>query len=117
MQARKSRFIDVHHHYFPPSLDKAKTNRSIGWKTPPENLPWSPDLSLRAMNELEIQTAILSHPPISKGTVSETSRALARENNLLAAKACADHPGRFGFFGTLPFLDDVQGTFFLPVQL
>jgi hypothetical protein len=61
------------------------------------------------MNDLGIETAILSHPAISAGTVCPENRALARENNLIAANACKAHPGRFGFFATLPFLDDVEG--------
>jgi hypothetical protein len=102
--------IDIHHHYFPASLEKASQNRSVGWRTPTENLPWTPELSLRAMEELGIDIAILSHPPISSGTVGPADRARARANNLFAAKVCEDHPGRFGFFATLPLLDDVEGA-------
>ncbi|KAF5320707.1 hypothetical protein D9619_000875 [Psilocybe cf. subviscida] len=104
------RRIDVHHHYFPPDLDKLKSNADVGWRTPSENLPWSPSISLQAMDAMSIDVALLSYPPISSGSCSEENRALARERNQYAAAICRQYPDRFGFFVTLPFLDDVEGV-------
>ncbi|RXW24705.1 hypothetical protein EST38_g1132 [Candolleomyces aberdarensis] len=103
--------IDVHHHYFPPELQQSKlqTNQDIGWKTPPGHLPWSPELSLKAMDELGIDTSILSYPAIPLGTISEENRRAARARNEFASDICRKHPTRFGFFATLPFLDDIEG--------
>ena len=101
--------IDVHHHYFPSDLKKEQANVDVGWKTPPENLPWCPKVSLQAMDAMKIDFAVLSYPAISSGCISEENRATARTRNELAASFCRDQPDRFGFFATLPFLDDVEG--------
>lgn len=103
------RRIDVHHHFFPPDLNKAQGNSKLGWKTPEENLPWSAKISLNAMNAMNIDIAILSFPPISSGSIGEENRAIARKRNEYVTEICAEHPDRFGFFATLPFLDDVDG--------
>ncbi|KAJ7638887.1 hypothetical protein FB45DRAFT_827508 [Roridomyces roridus] len=102
--------IDVHHHFFPQNLNKAKANESVGWRTPAENLPWSPQLSLHFMDVSKIDLAILSFPPISAGSVSQENRDMARLRNRGMADIRAAHPSRFGFFATLPFLDDVEGA-------
>jgi hypothetical protein len=41
-------FIDIHHLFFPPDLDKA----SSGWQTPEENLPWTLDLTISTLNSM-----------------------------------------------------------------
>ncbi|KAF8974490.1 hypothetical protein BDZ97DRAFT_1900139 [Flammula alnicola] len=104
------RRIDVHHHYFPSDLNKEKSNADIGWRTPTGSLPWSPEVSLRAMDAMDVDIAILSFPAVSSGFVSEENRATARKRNLFAADICRTYPDRFGFFVTLPFLDDVEGS-------
>lgn len=103
--------IDVHHHYFPPDLQQSKlqTNQSIGWRTPPGHLPWYPELSLKVMDELGIDTSILSYPAIPLGTVSDENRQAARARNEFASEVCRKYPSRFGFFASLPFLDDIEG--------
>jgi predicted TIM-barrel fold metal-dependent hydrolase len=101
--------IDVHHHYFPSDLKKEQSNVGVGWKTPPENLPWSPKISLQAMDAMKVDFAVLSFPAISSGCISEENRATARRRNKLAAGFCRDHPDRFSFFATLPFLEDIEG--------
>lgn len=99
----------MHHHYFSATLDKTKSNAEVGWRTPEENLPWSPEISLKAMDASGIDVAILSHPAISSGVVGEENRRSARKNNEYAAQIRSVHPERFGFFATLPFLDDIEG--------
>jgi 6-methylsalicylate decarboxylase len=92
-------------------------NADVGYQTPAENLPWSPEISLRSMVSSGIDLAILSFPAISAGFVGEENRQKTRNLNLYAKKICNDHPGKFGFFATLPFLDDTQGNIALPVRL
>ncbi|KAF8165275.1 hypothetical protein B0H34DRAFT_231376 [Crassisporium funariophilum] len=104
------RRIDVHHHFFPEDLNKGKPNADLGWKTPAENLPWSPERSLCAMNALKVDFAILSLPALSSGNVGEGNRATARRRNGFAASVCRAFPDRFGFFATPPFLDDIEGS-------
>lgn len=103
--------IDVHHHFFPPDLQKAKAaaNTPLGWRTPLGHLQWSPELSLKAMDELGVDISILSLPAISHGTVGEENRKVTRDRNKFVHKVCGQHPTRFGFFASLPFLDDVEG--------
>ncbi|KAG5648998.1 hypothetical protein DXG03_000347 [Asterophora parasitica] len=102
--------IDVHHHFFPADLNKEGSNEKLGWKTPPGTLPWSPGVSLRAMDASGIDIAILSLPALSMGSVSEENRAVTRERNLAMSSIAQQHSGRFGFLGCLPFLDDIEGV-------
>ncbi|RDB22663.1 Decarboxylase yanB [Hypsizygus marmoreus] len=105
-----TRRIDVHHHFFPADLLKETSNQNIGWKTPAGTLPWSPNASLKAMDASGIDIAILSMPALYKGSVCEENRAMARQRNLHMSQIATDHPGRFGFFACLPFLDDIEGA-------
>ena len=107
------RRIDVHHHFFPTDFDKEKINTHLGWRTPPENLPWTPEKSLQAMDTMNIDFAILSLPAISSGSIGEENRLMARKRNEFAAHVCNTYPNRFGFFATPPFLDDVEGVYLL----
>ena len=61
------------------------------------------------MDAAAIDVAILSLPAVSTGSVSEENRAAARNRNFFLSGIVQKHPTRFGFFATLPFLDDVQG--------
>ncbi|KAI0771591.1 hypothetical protein BD413DRAFT_604359 [Trametes elegans] len=102
--------IDIHHHIFPASIGKAGLSAKVGWVTPPENLPWSPEISLRAMDQLRVKTAVLSLPAgLPPGPVGQENRAAARRFNEYAAQICADHPGRFAFFACVPNLFDTEG--------
>lgn len=101
--------IDVHHHFFPASLNKAKSNEDVGWITPPDNLPWSPEISVKSMDASSIDIAILSFPALSSGFVGDENRRVVRERNTFLAETCKGYPGRFGFFASLPFMDDVEG--------
>ncbi|KAF5363283.1 hypothetical protein D9756_000448 [Leucocoprinus leucothites] len=105
-------FIDIHHHFFCPELNASKSSFSAkaGWRTPEENLPWTPELSIKTMDSTGIQVAILSFPAFPTGEISAENRARARRRNDYVASVCQRYPDRFGFFATLPFLDDVQGV-------
>lgn len=100
--------IDVHHHFFPAA--GLMKQRSVGWKFPTENFPWTPAISLKCLADTGIDAAILSIPAYSEGSVSQGDRAVARQYNEYAAEICARYPGKFGFFANLPFLDDVEGA-------
>ncbi|KAJ7180172.1 hypothetical protein C8R43DRAFT_391203 [Mycena crocata] len=110
MAASQPRKIDIHHHFFPPTLNKAKSNSNVGFRTPAANLPWTHELSLRFMDASSIDVAILSFPAISSGFVGQENREQTRHRNCAMADICRAHPARFGFFATLPFLDDIEGA-------
>lgn len=110
-RSRMASFIDIHHHFFCPDLNASKSSASAraGWQTPKENMPWTPELSIKTMDSAGIQAAILSFPAFPSGEISSENRAQARRRNDHVADICQKYPARFGFFATLPFLDDVQG--------
>ncbi|KAF8351386.1 hypothetical protein F5887DRAFT_1069104 [Amanita rubescens] len=97
--------IDVHHHYFPPDLDKTKANELAQWRAPPGTLPWSIERSISAMDAANIDVAILSVPAIPT-----ISTAAARQYNIAMRHMCLEHPNRFGFFAAVPSLHDVKGA-------
>lgn len=102
--------IDVHHHFFPPSLSRVKAAQSqaVGFCTPPENLPWDAGLSLRAMDSLGIQLAILSLPAGLAESFDEAKRM-----NTQMHEIALQHEGRFAFWGCLGDWRDVEGKYLL----
>ena len=108
------RRIDVHHHAVPAPYAEWLRTKGIsdaGGRALPA---WSPEESLRLMDEQGIATAILSVSapgvhlaPGPQG--DEEARAMARRVNELLARVVQDHPGRLGFFATLT-LPDVDGA-------
>ena len=88
--------IDIHHHFFPPSLSRVKATQSqaVGFRTPPENLPWSADVSLRAMDSLGIRLAVLSLPAGIAETLNDAKNA-----NKLMYEIVQQHQSRFAFWG------------------
>ncbi|KAH8830352.1 hypothetical protein DL96DRAFT_1707182 [Flagelloscypha sp. PMI_526] len=103
---RRALVVDIHHHFFPDFLDKAKASTAVGWQTPQENLPWSAQVSLDFMNRAGIDFALLSFPAFSPGTPGADNRIKTRLVNDYAIKICRMYPQRFGFLATLPILDD-----------
>jgi hypothetical protein len=101
--------VDVHHHFFPPSLSRVKAAQSqaVGFRTPPENLPWNADLSLRAMDSLGIQLAVLSLPAGLAESFDEAKRV-----NALMHQIVLQHEDRFAFWGCLGDWRDVAGNRF-----
>ncbi|KAI9452088.1 amidohydrolase 2 [Russula earlei] len=99
--------IDIHHHFFPPSLSRLKAAQSqgVGFRTPPENLPWSANLSLRVMDTLGIQLAVLSLPSGALETADE-----ARKANAMMHEIVRQHENRFAFWGCLGDWRDVEGA-------
>ena len=99
--------VDVHHHFFPPSLSRVKAAQSqaVGFRTPPENLPWNAELSLRAMDALGIQLAVLSLPAGLAESFDE-----AKSVNALMHQIVLQHEERFAFWGCLGDWRDVEGN-------
>jgi hypothetical protein len=109
LRAPMARKIDCHHHYFPPDLDKTASSAAAGFRTPPEHLPWTPQVSLAAMDALGIELAILSVPANYAAGPGPGLRASARTANEAMAAICAAHPARFAFWACLGDWRDVDG--------
>jgi len=107
--------IDLHQHFFPAGALGAdllhRVEDDTGWRFPPENFPWSPEKNLRFMDELGIETAILSLTGSPGGDgVGPANREFARLLNTTAHQAVIDHPGRFGFFANVPIPSDTEAA-------
>jgi len=100
LAAGKPRLIDVHHHALPDFWKKAVSLAT----------PWSPEISLAAMDKNGVTTSILSltAPGVSVGDAQQ-GRSLARQSNDYMAQLAKDHPGRFGLFAAIP-LADTEGS-------
>ena len=83
--------IDVHHHFNPSGKDN-------------EGKLWSVDMALDAMDASEIAVAVASLGPVND-VGSGGRHARIRTSNEWGARACGDHPGRFGLFASLPLPD------------
>ncbi|MFB7677145.1 amidohydrolase family protein [Kitasatospora purpeofusca] len=96
--------IDVHQHVVPgfyrDELARAGITDAGGRALP----DWSAESALRQMDLLETATAILSVSTPATGFLTDPVEAagLARRLNDHCASLVSDHPGRFGFFATLP---------------
>jgi predicted TIM-barrel fold metal-dependent hydrolase len=95
------RVIDVHHHFYPPTL---VTELDRAGQTLAGAKDWTPTRSLDDMDAAGVATAIVSitTPGVSFAD-DALARRLARECNDYAAKLAADHSGRFGNFAILPW--------------
>lgn len=96
-------FIDLHHHYVPPSLAAAGAD-----KLPPPVRDWSLRNSLSVMDASGVAKAVLSLSPMG-GAEALLDARLARECNEYAASIVREHRGRFEFFAWLP-LPDVDAS-------
>ncbi|WP_231639527.1 amidohydrolase family protein [Mycobacterium sp. Marseille-P9652] len=96
--------IDTHHHAIPgfyrDALRKSGIEEGGGRKLP----EWSPEASLAAMGQLDVDTAILSVSTPGTAFLSERADAvaLARDVNDYLATLVSRQAGRFGFFATIP---------------
>jgi len=99
--------IDLHHHFFPPmsDADTAAASAAIagqsGWRIPQGNLPWSPEVSIAAMDRLGIDKAVLSSPLGGAAADADNRRAI-RLLNETAHAAVQKYPDRFAFFAAVP---------------
>ena len=103
--------IDVHHHFTPPFYVKAMEKELAGSGFTAR--PWTPALSLEAMDKNGVATALLS--PVQRLVMdsmsdrSERARTLARQSNEFGAQVVRDNPRRFGLLAALP-LPDTDGS-------
>lgn len=108
---RVRQLFDVHAHFVPDRYREAAV--AAGYDRP-DGMPglpaWSESSMLEAMDRMGIETAILSisSPGVHFGD-NAAARALARDVNVEGARLVAAHPGRLGFFASLP-LPDVEGA-------
>jgi 6-methylsalicylate decarboxylase len=98
--------IDVHHHMFPAALMPALAAAGVEL-VGGEELPrsWTPEESLRLMDRLEIDAAILSLPMPLHALRPRKRARLARAINECGAECVRRRPARFGFLATLPLPD------------
>lgn len=103
--------VDVHAHFLPPeyvaAAERAGHQRPDGMPTWPV---WSERRHLELMDSHGIARSLLSvsSPGVHFGD-DFRARVLARQVNEAAAAVGQRHPGRFGFFASLP-LPDVEGA-------
>lgn len=96
--------IDVHHHVIPPFYRNLLAKAGIG-EAGGRALPdWSPEAALEVMDLLGTTTAIVSVSTPGTGFVTDPAEAAdsAEILNDFSASLVADHPGRFGYFATVP---------------
>lgn len=99
--------IDVHQHIVPAFYRDELTGAGIG-EAGGRALPdWSAASALESMDLLGTRTALLSVSTPGAGFLTDPGSAadLARRLNDHSAALTADHPGRFGYFATLPMPD------------
>ncbi len=101
------RWIDIHHHFAPPSWVAEVKGRPL---LQPANTTWTPEKSIDDMDRGGIAAAVVSitNPGLYFGDAAATRR-VCRACNDYGAKLVRDHPTRFGLFAAMP-LPDVDGT-------
>lgn len=109
--ARPSRRIDLHHHFMPPLYRRALEAAGMTLADSSRGLPdWSEQAMIAMMDELSIERATISiaSPGMNFGD-NAAARRLARQVNEEGARLARAHPGRIGFFASVP-LPDVPGA-------
>lgn len=108
--------IDVHHHPFPlqyvNAIKKAGIKKTLGVDFP----VWTPETSLKVMDNNGIKIAILSitapgvysPDPITTNFTDSLSQQLSRMSNEIIAETKSRYPERFGGFATIPMLNPVH---------
>ncbi|MFG2551885.1 amidohydrolase family protein [Streptomyces sp. NPDC048581] len=99
--------IDVHQHLIPSFYRDLLAKAGIAEAGGRELPDWSPESALEVMDLLGTTTAILSMSTPGTGFLTDPGEAaqLARRLNDFSAGLAAEHPGRFGYFATLPLPD------------
>jgi 6-methylsalicylate decarboxylase len=109
------RLVDTHHHYYPREIIDAWQNymsRYSEGRLQASVANWAPSSSLEEMDKSGVGTSILSLasiPGVWFGLDASGMRRMSRLCNEFAAKMVQDHPGRYGFFASLP-MPDVDGS-------
>jgi len=99
--------IDVHAHFLPEVYARALAR--AGLKTLDGGFPvprWSGEAAIEMMDRQDIATAMVSLSSPSAHFLPPAERpALVREVNDAGAELVRGHPGRFGYFASLPMPD------------
>ena len=111
-RAGSTGLVDIHAHLVTDEYVEA-VNAALGTSAPDGIRAWprwDADEHLALMDAHGIERSVLSvsSPGVHHGD-DAAARQLAAHVDDVAAKACADHPGRFSFFTALP-LPDVDGA-------
>ncbi|WP_019071159.1 amidohydrolase family protein [Streptomyces hokutonensis] len=99
--------VDVHQHIVPSFYRDLLTRAGIAEAGGRELPEWSAESALEVMDLLGTATAIVSVSTPGTGFLADPGEAadLARQLNDFSASLAAEHPGRFGYFATLPMPD------------
>jgi len=110
ISADGSKLIDTHHHFYPPSYQKAWADWEDQRKIPHLGVQfaWSRAQDIEAMDKNGVTTSVLSLPS-TPGTWfdggAQSAHDMARLCCDFAAEMVRDKPGRYGLFAPLSMLD------------
>jgi predicted TIM-barrel fold metal-dependent hydrolase len=99
--------IDVHAHFLPDFYCEALAQAGLATVDGGMPIPaWSAAAALEVMDRQEIATAMVSLSSPSTHFLPQSERgALCRQVNEAGAELVRTHPGRFGYFASLPMPD------------
>ncbi len=98
------RFIDTHYHVAPDFYADATGRAQFQgtYNASHRMAEWTPEMSLEEMDRDGCETAVVTIIGGPRLTELPDATALVRRCNEFTAQMAIDHPGRFGFFATLP---------------
>jgi predicted TIM-barrel fold metal-dependent hydrolase len=107
---RPHRRIDVHSHFFSPGwkrIEKARAAAGKGFAIP-ANQNWTVEQTLADMEKGGVTQSVLSLASIPDnwfGGDPKTAASLAHECNEYVLELARRHPGKFGYYCSLPMID------------
>jgi predicted TIM-barrel fold metal-dependent hydrolase len=109
-QAAPSQLIDTHHHFYPPTYQKAWADWEDQRKLPHfgVQLAWTRDKDIEEMDKNGVTTSVLSlasTPGVWFDGGAKAAQDMARICCDFAAEMVRDHPNRYGLFAPLSMLD------------
>jgi 6-methylsalicylate decarboxylase len=109
-QGAESKVIDTHHHFYPPSYQKAWLDWEDAHKVPhfANQLGWTPERAVEQLDKNGVATAVLSvasTPGVWFDLDVMGAQKMVRVCNDYGAEMVRDHKGRFGLFATLSMFD------------
>ena len=109
-RAQGSRVIDTHHHFYPPSYQKAWLDWEEARKIPhfANQVGWSVDKAVEELDKNGVSTGVLSiasTPGTWFNLDPAGAAAMVRTCQDFAAEMVRDRKGRFGLFAPLSMLD------------
>jgi predicted TIM-barrel fold metal-dependent hydrolase len=113
-KAATAKLIDTHHHFYPPTYQKAWADWEDQRKIPHfgVQLAWTKENDIEAMDKNGITTAVLSlasTPGVWFDAGAEKAHDMARLCCDFAAEMVRDKPGRYALFAPLSMIE-VDGT-------